>query len=103
MNRIVIAYKTYNSYNSYMAKKVSTSQARAQFADIVNRAAYGGERTVLHRQKKPVAAVISYEEFEFLERMIEERENEIDVRLARKARKEKRLIPWEKVKRDLGL
>lgn len=86
-----------------MPKKLSTSQARAQFADIVNRAAYGGERTVLHRQKKPVAAVIPYEEYELLERIIEERENAIDIRLARKARKEKGLIPWDQVKRDLGL
>ena len=86
-----------------MAKKISTSEARAQFSDLVNRAAYGGERIVLHRQKKPVAAVIPYDEFELFERIIEERENAIDVRLARKARKEKRKIPWEQVKRELGL
>jgi prevent-host-death family protein len=85
-----------------MARRISTSEARAQFSDIVNRAAYGGERTVLHRQKKPVAAVIPFEEFQFLERMIEERENEIDVRLARKARKEKRSIPLAEVKKKLG-
>ena len=85
-----------------MAKRISTSEARAQFADIVNRAAYGGERTVLHRQKKPVAAVIPYEEYEFLERIIEEREDEIDARLARKARKEKGSISLEELKRKLG-
>jgi prevent-host-death family protein len=89
-------------YNPYVARRISTSEARAQFSDIVNRAAYGGERTVLHRQKKPVAAVIPFEEFQFLERMIEERENEIDVRLARKARKEKRSIPLAEVKKKLG-
>jgi len=85
-----------------MAKKLSTSEARAQFSDIVNRAAYGGERTVLHRQKKPVAAVIPYEEYEFLERIIEERENEIDIREARKARKEKGSITLEELKKKLG-
>jgi prevent-host-death family protein len=89
-------------YNPYMARRISTSEARARFSDIVNRAAYGGERTVLHRQKKPVAAVIPFEEYQFLERMIEERENEIDVRLARKARKEKRSIPLSEVKKKLG-
>ena len=52
-------------------------------------AAYGGERTVLHRQKKPVAAVIPIEEYEFLERAIEAREDEIDIRTARRVRKEK--------------
>jgi len=85
------------------AKRVSTSVARQQFADLINRAAYRGERFVLQRRKKPIAAVIPIEEYDFLERMIEERENEIDVRLARKARKEKGRIPWEEVKKELGL
>ncbi len=85
------------------AKRLSTSEARQQFAELINRAAYRGERFVVQRRKKPVAAVIPIEEFEFLERMIEERENEIDVRLARKAKKEKGSIPWEQVKKELGL
>lgn len=85
-----------------MARKISTSEARAQFSEIVNRAAYGGERTVLHRQKKPVAAVIPYEEYQLLERIIEERENGIDIRAARKARKEKGSITLEELKRKLG-
>ena len=85
------------------AKRLSTSAARQQFADLINRAAYRGERFVLQRRKKPVAAVIPIEEYDFLERMIEERENEIDVRLARKARKEKSSIPWQQVKKELGL
>jgi len=84
------------------AKRVSTSAARQQFADLINRAAYRGERFVLQRRKKPIAAVIPIEEYDFLERMIEERENAIDVRLARKARKEKGSIPLEAVKKKLG-
>lgn len=86
-----------------MHKKLTTSEARAQFSDIVNRAAYAGERTVLHRRKKRVAAVIPIEEYDLLERIIEERENEIDARLARKARKEKGSIPFDAVKKKLGL
>jgi len=84
------------------AKRVSTSAARQQFADLINRAAYRGERFVLQRRKRPIAAVIPIEEYDFLERMIEERENAIDVRLARKARKEKGSIPLEVVKKKLG-
>lgn len=85
------------------AKKLSVSEARQQFAELINRAAYRGERFVVQRRRKPVAAVIPMEEYELLERIIEERENEIDVRLARKARKEKGRIPWERVKKELGL
>jgi prevent-host-death family protein len=82
-----------------MAKKLSTSEARQEFADIVNRAAYGGERVILHRHKKPVAAVIPIEDLELIERM----EDEIDIAAARKALKEKGRIPLSKLKADLGL
>ncbi len=85
------------------AKRLSTSEARQQFAELINRAAYRGERFVVQRRKKPVAAVIPIEEYELLERMIEQRENEIDVRLARKARKEKGRVPWQQVKKGFGV
>jgi len=85
-------------YNLYMSKKYTTSTARAQFSDIVSRAEYAGERTVVHRRKKPVAAVVPIEDLELIERY----EDELDLRLIKKARKE-RTIPWEQVKKELGL
>ena len=84
------------------AKRLSTSEARQQFAELINRTAYKGERFVVQRRKKPVAAVIPIEEFDFLEKMIEARENALDIRLARKARKEKGSIPLDVVKKKLG-
>jgi prevent-host-death family protein len=81
-----------------MAKKLSTSEARQEFADIINRAAYGGERVILHRRKKPVAAVVPIEDVEFLEQL-EERH---DIEEARKRLNEP-TIPWSKIKKDLGL
>jgi prevent-host-death family protein len=81
-----------------MPRFYSTSTARVQFADIVNRAEYAGERTIVHRRKKPVAAVVPIEDLELLERY----EDELDRRLIKKARKEK-MIPWEQVKKELGL
>jgi len=86
--------KTYRA-----AKNLSTSEARQDFAEIVNRAAYGGERVVLHRRKKPVAAVVPIEDLELLERM----EDEIDIHAARKALRERGRIPWGKIKNELGL
>lgn len=41
--------------------EVSITDARRLFAEIVNRAAYTGECTVLHRHGKQVAAVVPYE------------------------------------------
>ncbi len=84
-------------------KRLSTSEARQQFADLINRAAYRGERFVVQRRKKPVAALIPIEEYELLERIIEKREDEMDVQLARKARKEKGRVSWEEVKKEFGV
>ncbi len=81
-----------------MTKRYTTSTARAEFADIVSRAEYAGERTIVHRRKRPVAAVIPIEDLE----LIEKYEDELDLRLIKKARKEK-TIPWEQLKKELGL
>jgi prevent-host-death family protein len=81
-----------------MSKALTASAARTRFAELVNRAEYAGERTIVHRRKKPVAALVPIEDLELLERY----EDELDRRLIKKARKEK-TIPWEQVKKDLGL
>ncbi|NJC70520.1 type II toxin-antitoxin system Phd/YefM family antitoxin [Planosporangium thailandense] len=41
-----------------MAYEVPVTQARAEFADLVNRVAYGGERVVVTRHGKPIAALV---------------------------------------------
>jgi prevent-host-death family protein len=82
------------------SKQLSTSAARSQFADIVSRAVYAGECTVIYRHKKPVAAVIPISDLKLLERL----EDEIDIADARKARQEKgKNIPWEQVKKKVRL
>jgi prevent-host-death family protein len=91
-------HEVYKSYNSYMNRKFSASTARSQFADIVSRAEYRGERTIVHKRNKPVAAVVPIEDLELIERY----EDEVDRQLIRKARKEK-FTGWEQVKKELGL
>jgi len=81
-----------------MSPKLTASAARQNFSDIVNRAAYGGERIIVHRRKKPVAAVVPLEDLEFLEQL----EDRIDIEQARKRLNEP-TIPWSKLKKDLGL
>jgi prevent-host-death family protein len=78
------------------------SEAREQFATIINQVAFGGERVRLTRHGKAVAAVVPIEDVEFLEDL----EDEIDIHLARAALADpenQTWIPWEEVKRDLGL
>ncbi len=79
-----------------MSSKLTASTTRQNFADILNRAAYGGERIVVHRRGKPVAAVVPIADVELLEQL----EDEIDVAAARKALKNPRTIPWETIKKE---
>jgi prevent-host-death family protein len=79
--------------------KLTASSARQNFSDMVNRAAYGRERIVVHRRDKPVAAVIPFEDLELLERL----EEEIDLKAARESLKEPGTIPWATVKKKLRL
>ena len=77
---------------------------RSRLADTLNRVAYQGERIVLERRGKGVAALVSMDDLAALERM----EDEIDAREAKKAladmkRKGLKPIPWEQVKAELAL
>jgi prevent-host-death family protein len=83
-----------------MPRRLNASQARAAFAEAINRAAYGGDRTIIRRHGKDVAAVVSVQDFETLEAL----EDRLDLEEARKIMKKPgRLIAWEKIKSDLGL
>ena len=79
--------------------KLTTVDARQQFSDIVNRSAYGKERIVLTRRGKEVVALVPIEDLNLLEDL----EDRLDIEAARKALKEPGSVPWEKVKKDMGL
>lgn len=81
---------------------LSVSVARETLSDIVNRVAYSGERVMLHRHGKPVAALVSAQDLELLAAL----EDRIDLDEARKALKEagrKGTVAWSKLKSDLDL
>lgn len=68
----------------------------------MNRVRYKGERVVLHRRGKDVAALVPVEDL----RLLEELEDRIDLEAAREALKEAEkmgTVPWEEVKKKLGL
>lgn len=44
--------------------KMSTVEARENFSEMINQAAYGNQRVVLTRRGKPLVAVVSLQDFE---------------------------------------
>jgi prevent-host-death family protein len=83
-------------------KQVSTVDARAQFSEIINRAAFGKERVTLTRRGKEIVAVVPIEDMKLLEAL----EDKIDLDEARAAlaeAKKKGTVSWDKVKAELGI
>lgn len=69
-------------------RSLSAGEARENFAEIVNEAAYGSTRTVLLKHKKPVAAVVPIADLELLQTL----EDLIDVHEAKVALDETRAV-----------
>ncbi len=67
-----------------MHKTITTADARKNFADIVNTVAYGKEPVVLTRRGQKIAALISIEELQLLQKI----EDHIDIEDAKKALEE---------------
>ena len=79
---------------------VGIAEIRNNLAEAINRAAYAGERVILERRGKPVAAIVSVDDLKVLEEM----EDQEDVRAARKARKQGgKPVPLAKVKARLRM
>jgi prevent-host-death family protein len=51
-----------------MKREISVTQARAELADLVSRVGYSGERVLLTRHGRPLAALVSVADLESLER-----------------------------------
>jgi prevent-host-death family protein len=81
---------------------VSTREARENFSDVVNRAAYGKERVILTRRGKPVVAVVPMADMELLE-ALEDKIDLEDALAALKEAEEQGTVPLEDLKRELGL
>ena len=86
--------------------RLNVSKAREEFPDVVNRAAYGNERTIVSRRGKDLAAVIPIDDLRLLERLAQEEMDRIDIEDARAALKEaeaKGTIPLAEARKLLGL
>jgi prevent-host-death family protein len=78
---------------------MSASAAREKFADVVNRVEYRGERVIVRRHNRDVAAVIPMEDLQLLQSV----EDRMDIKDALKALKEPRGKTSKQLKAELGL
>jgi PHD/YefM family antitoxin component YafN of YafNO toxin-antitoxin module len=78
-NYYTILYNTGIMEALYMAhviterhvKKVTSEEVRDQLADITDRVAFNSERLIMTRRGKEMMALVSIEDFELLERVID--------------------------------
>jgi prevent-host-death family protein len=83
---------------------ITAAKARDNFSDILGKVSYAKERITLTRRGRAVAAVIPIEDLELLEAI----EDHLDAKDALAALEEwersgEPSVPWEQVKKDLGL
>lgn len=78
------------------------SEAREAFSSTINRVAFGGERVVLTRHGRRVAAVVPIEDLDLLESLEDARDLD-EVRAALDDRANRERIGWEELKTQLGL
>ena len=84
--------------------RLAAAKVRQDFAETVNRVAYGRERIVLYRRGKDLAALISLEDLALLEKL----EDRLDAEEAEKVLAESKArgekpVRWEKAKKALRL
>ena len=68
--------------------RISASKARSDLAEVLNRVAYKGERILLHRRGKNVAAVVPVEDFEMLQKIEDHLDNEAADKALRNPRRQ---------------
>ena len=84
------------------SQTINSKKARKDFADNINRVAYGHERLTVTRHGKVVAAIIPIEDLEFLEQIEEELDRKaIEEALAEQGNEP--LEDWKAVKKELDL
>ncbi|MBI1882757.1 MAG: type II toxin-antitoxin system Phd/YefM family antitoxin [Chlamydiae bacterium] len=79
---------------------ISVRTMRGHFSDTLNKVFYQGERIIVKRRGKNVAAFIPMSDLDVLRQM----ENEIDLRIAKaELKKSKQFVSYKSVRKELGL
>lgn len=86
---------------------IPVSEFKNEISETLNRVVYAGERVLLQRHGKDVAALVSMRELQVLED-IEQMEDEIDLKEALIALKDlksgkDKVVSWNDVKKDFAI
>jgi prevent-host-death family protein len=79
--------------------KVAATKLRSTISDLLDRVIHHGERVAVERYGRPVAALVSPEDLEFLEAI----EDRMDIEAARRALSEPGRRSWDEVRAELAL
>ena len=82
--------------------RLSVIEARRDLAETLNLAAYKGERIVLHRRGKDIAAIVSIDDLALLE-VLEDRLDVEETDRILAEMKDEDWIPYEQVRKEAGL
>ena len=81
-------------------KRITTAEARKQMAELLNRAAYGGERFVVTRHGKELVAIVPLQDVTLLDKLRALlARKDFEAAVAEMERAGTR--PWDEVRRDL--
>jgi prevent-host-death family protein len=69
----------YEPDHDHHGVRVSVSQARDDFAELVNRAAYKEERVIITRRGRAIAAIVPIEDVAYLERLEDEYDLKVEI------------------------
>ena len=84
------------------ADAVTTRELRDKLSEIVGRCAYGGDRFVVKRHGKPVAAIVPIEDM-YVAQYVEDQLDSAEYLRALEAGELEKTRPWSEIKADLGL
>jgi len=96
----IVTIRTKSTSRRLLMDKVTTADARKNFADIVNQVAYGKEPIILTRRGKELAALVSIDDLMLLQKL----EDQLDIVDAWKAKEEPgEDINWSDLRKELDL
>ncbi len=84
------------------ADTVTTRELRDKLSEIVGRCAYGGDRFVVKRHGKPLAAIVPIEDM-YIAQYVEDQLDSTEYRQALEAGELEKTRPWSDIKAELGL